>query len=137
MTMPAGKYYVGDLCYIFDVKDWETICDTIIVGNKVTEGEFETIINGKSVRFACYNTVYGDGTYKDEDGNKYSVDSGTIGCIRVDDIPNYYHHDDIFGNIVTFYEDFPTGSDFCVIWFDHIVIDTDPAYDLDDEEGDE
>ena len=32
-------------------------------------------------------TAYGDGEFSDGKNKKYSVDSGTIGCIAVSDIP--------------------------------------------------
>jgi hypothetical protein len=35
-----------------------------------------------------FSTMYGDGAYNDLDGNPYSVDSGTIGAIKVADIKN-------------------------------------------------
>ena len=25
-TMKAGRYYIGDLCYILDEKDWQEVC---------------------------------------------------------------------------------------------------------------
>jgi hypothetical protein len=79
--MQAGKYYVGDLCYVFNTQDWDEICDLIIKGNKCLTGEFE-LKDGR--RFAIYNTMYGDGLYRDQFDNEYCVDSGSIGCVLVD-----------------------------------------------------
>lgn len=85
MTMPAGKYYVGDLCYVMH-ECWDEVCGLFFRGRNdqgCNEGEF-TLKDGR--RFVSYNTKWGDGGYYDENGNEYSVDAGLIGCIRVDDI---------------------------------------------------
>jgi len=58
MTMPAGKYYVGDLCYVMDSDEWSQVCSLIIQGEKLLDGEFE-LPDGR--RFAIYSTHWGDG----------------------------------------------------------------------------
>ena len=83
--MPAGRYYVGDLCYVMHPQ-WNEVCDLLFAGRDdhgCNEGEF-TLANG--VKFAIYNTAYGDGEYPDQKGNTYPVDAGCIGCIRVEDV---------------------------------------------------
>lgn len=134
--MQSGKYYVGDLCYVMDSDEWRQVCDITIQGSKMLEGEFE-LKDGR--KFAMYSTAYGDGEYYDHYGQSYSVDSGTIGCIKVEDIKTE-KYDDIerLGAIVEFKIDFVTsgsrGSDnwHGVIQFGHIVIETSPVYE--DEE---
>ena len=126
--MKAGQYYIGDLCYVLNDDAWFELCDLTIQKNSALDGEFE---NPKGIKFAIYGTKYGDGTYQDEDGRNYPVDSGTIGCIATE-----YMTDTPAGAvIVTFAEDFETGSENGVIWFgDKVRIDTDPPYE---EEYDE
>lgn len=123
MTMPAGKYYIGDLCYVMD-EEWDEVCSLIIQGNECVDGEF-VMKNG--TRFACYGTMWGDGAYRDQDGRGYSVDSGTIGCVLVDDIQG--RRGDTLGQVVEFTEPFDT---YCtrdgVIVIGHVRIDTNPAY---------
>ena len=80
--MKAGLYYIGDLCYVLDNKDWDEVCELTINGHQCLGGEFE-FKDGR--RFAIYNTKFGDGVYHDQFGNKYCVDSGSIGCIKVGD----------------------------------------------------
>jgi hypothetical protein len=80
--MPAGRYYVGDLCYVMHPQ-WDEFCNITISGHQCLDGEFN-LANG--VRFASYGTAYGDGSYSDREGRNYSVDAGLIGCIRVEDI---------------------------------------------------
>jgi len=124
MTMPAGKYYVGDLCYVMHPQ-WDEVCKLLFAGREdggCNEGEFN-LANG--VRFALYNTAYGDGTYPDNEGNLYPVDAGCIGCIRVEDVydPEWW----LDGMTVhTFTEAFETGTDGAVLTFGHIEVDTDP-----------
>lgn len=88
--MRPGNYYVGDLCYVMHPQ-WKEVCDLMFAtdGGGVLDGEFN-LANG--VRFATHSTAYGDGFYKGSDGNDYPVDSGSIGCIRVEDVydPEWY-----------------------------------------------
>lgn len=83
--MPAGKYYVGDLCYVMH-DEWDECCGLFFRGRTdhgCNEGEFN-LKDGR--RFANFNTMYGDGCYESNLGTSHGVDSGSIGCIRVEDI---------------------------------------------------
>lgn len=137
MTMPAGKYYVGDLCYVMH-PEWDEFCGITIKGNQCLEGEFN-LKDGR--RFAAFNTMWGDGEYKDQYGNSYSVDAGLIGCIRLEDIRDETYGDiEDLGNIVEFHSDFVVrggrtemGRDWDgVIQFGHIRIETNPEYEEDE-----
>ena len=130
MTMPAGKYYVGDLCYVMDHDDWHQVCARTIQGEKIVDGEFE-LSNGR--RFAIYGTAYGDGEYYDQYGHTYSVDAGSIGCILMSDIrANKYYNLLDLGAILEFAEPIETGSQGGQLKFVHVLIDTDPVYDEDE-----
>jgi len=126
--MPAGKYYIGDLCYVMTDDEWREICAIIIKGNQCLDGEFE-LPDGR--RFAIYSTDWGDGEYYDQYGHTYSVDAGSIGCVRLDDIKYVDNFDQFLdlGAILEFAEPFETGSQGGQLEFGHVVIDTDPAYD--------
>lgn len=106
MTMPAGKYYVGDLCYVMH-DEWDEVCGLFFKDRDdhgCNEGEF-TLKDGR--RFVSYNTKYGDGCYFDQHGNEYGVDAGLIGCIRVEDIDLTCDGNQLDGgNIVEFISDF-------------------------------
>lgn len=123
--MPAGKYYVGDLAYVFNDKEWDEVCGLLFAGRNdhgVNQGEF-TLKDGR--RFASYNTKYGDGVYKSNMWTDHSVDSGSIGCILIDDIKaNKYEDLRKVGAVMNFVSDFVTGSEDGVIQFDRITIDT-------------
>lgn len=94
MTMPAGKYYVGDLCYVMH-PEWDEACDLFFAGRNdhgCNDGEF-TLKDGR--RFASFGTLWGDGTYYDQFGHSFGVDAGLIGCIKVEDI-----RDDTYSNLL-------------------------------------
>ena len=137
--MQPGEYYVGDLCYVMTNTEWEEVCSLTIKGNECLEGEF-TLSDGR--RFAMYGTKYGDGTYFDVNKKyEFSVDSGTIGCIAVEDITEQkYEHIEQLGAFITFQSDFVTGGGRDdkdwegVIQFGRIGIETDPQWDEDEEE---
>lgn len=89
-TMPAGRYWVGDLCYVLD-DVWDEVwrlCDGV-----------HTLADGR--RVAIFSTVHGDGIYDDDDGNEYAVDSGSLGCILADDIRDTSASDDLGAFVTT------------------------------------
>jgi hypothetical protein len=106
--MPAGRYYVGDLCYVMTEAEWSEFCDLTIKGYDVLDGEFQ-FKDGR--RFATYGTMYGDGLYRDQHGREYSVDAGLIGCIKVEDIrADKYSDISSLGAITDISVDFVTGG---------------------------
>jgi hypothetical protein len=128
--MRAGKYYVGDLCYVMnDV--WDEVVDLIFTEDgRPLNGEFN-LKDGR--RFAIYTTAYGDGTYYDGEGGRYFVDAGVIGCIAMDNIDTSNERNDVDGgNVIVFKEDFNTSSDGENITIGNVTIltgdyDEDPA----------
>lgn len=132
--MPAGKYYLGDLCYVMH-EQWDEVCSLLFAGrddHNCNQGEF---MLKDGTRFAMYNTAYGDGTFDDQNGRSYGVDSGSIGCILMEDID--INHPDNFvgdGQTVTFNQDFYTSYQNGKIMIGHLAIDTDPVYNDEDEE---
>jgi hypothetical protein len=125
--MQAGKYWVGDLCYVFSDKDWMDACKLFISGNDCLEGEFN-LPDGR--RFAIFNTAYGDGEYYDQNGHKYCVDAGCIGCTLVENISaSKYNNIEDLGNIVEFNETFEVLEDQGLIKIGHILIETNDTYD--------
>lgn len=140
--MQAGKYYVGDLCYVMTNDEWDEFCSITIKDNDCLDGEFE-FADGR--KFATYGTKWGDGEYSDQYGNRYSVDAGLIGCIRVEDIrANKYENIAELGAIMEFETDFVTGGGRedrnweGTIQFGRVAIETNPEwedeYSYEDEE---
>lgn len=120
--MPAGTYWVGDLCYVLN-DAWDQFCDLTIVGNECKDGEF-ALPDGR--KFATYSTKYGDGYYRDNLSKEYGVDAGLIGCILLSDIDQSNGANDVnLGHVHTFNHDFNTSEENGVIHFDHVTINTD------------
>lgn len=129
MSMPAGKYYVGDLCYVIKSR-WDEVCDVLFAKTDHAAGEF---VLQDGTRFAAYGTFWGDGSYRDDAGRNYPVDAGLIGCVLVSDLdPEEYtkafeHPRWVPGHIIEFVNRFETGHDGAgLIAFGYITIDTDP-----------
>lgn len=122
--MKAGTYYVGDLCYVMH-ESWDEVCSLLFAGrddNGCNQGEFEL---KDGTRFAIYNTMYGDGAYYDQDGKYYPVDSGSIGCIMLDDIDEDADGNDVDGgNVHRFAFDFYTGAQDGKIMIHDVCINT-------------
>ena len=135
MTMPAGKYYIGDLCYVMH-PEWNEVCDLFFPADrppKGVEGEF-VLKDGR--RFASFATAYGDGTYRSNRGTEHSVDSGSIGCIRLEDIRDQqYSLEQIMqlGAIIDFEAPFEVSADQGLLKFGPVEIETAGGYDWDEE----
>lgn len=121
MVMKAGTYYIGDLCYVMH-KEWDEVCSNL------EDGE-HTLADGRT--YAIYGTAHGDGSYDTCTEVSIDVDSGTIGCILLEDIREELPKDGFV--IVEFKQPFDTGVENGLIYFDHVEIDTDPKpyYDED------
>lgn len=139
MTMPAGKYWIGDLCYVMRDR-WDEFCDLTIGADQMLEGEF-TLKDGTKVAAFC--TKWGDGCYQDQHGNSYGVDAGLIGCIRLEDINAEEHtdHDIRLGHVFDFTSPFEVSGidhrsryDGVISFGRKVVIDTDPEPEYEDEE---
>ena len=105
--MPAGVYYIGDLCYVMGDAEWDEFCSITIQGNRCLDGEF-VMPDGRL--FATYGTAWGDGVYRDQHGNEYSVDAGLIGCIALKDIMVEKHNIQELGTVIEITEDFRTSG---------------------------
>jgi hypothetical protein len=136
--MKAGRYYVGDLCYVMSDTEWGEVCSITIVGNECIQGEF-TLSDGR--KFAMYNTRWGDGQYRSNRNTKHSVDSGTIGCILLENIEAHVDEENKFdfiedvGALIEFKKDFETYSADGLMVFGDVIINTDPDdfYEEEDE----
>jgi hypothetical protein len=130
--MTKGEYWIGDLCYVIDDR-WDEVCNCLF-GDKKSKsertGEY-TLEDG--IKFALYNTAWGDGCYDDNKGNNYGVDAGVIGCIKVSDLHKMGESVSTLGTVHTFDEDFVTGYDKGTIFFGDIRIETDSQADEEDD----
>ena len=129
-TMPSGRYYVGDLCYVMhDV--WNEVCDLMFPNSYNGRGVYGKFKLKDGREFAVWSTMYGDGCYFDSMGREYGVDAGVIGCILESDIrdPNPSKSG---GQVLDFATKFDTWEDRGVIHFGVVAIDTAGGDDDDD-----
>ena len=141
--MPAGRYYVGDLCYVMH-PEWDEACDHFFAGRNDGGCNDGVFILKDGRRYAAFSTMYGDGTYNDQLGHSYSVDAGLIGCIRVEDIRDETYDNLLdLGAIVEFSEPFEVSGGRGTEGWDGMIkigfleIATGDEYDEDEEDYDE
>ncbi len=124
-TLPAGEYYIGDLCYVLG----DNVYDNIFGGTGYEMGIYTEKATGRT--FLVGSTAYGDGEYPGSDGKKFAVDAGIIGiCPK-----SLMAKDDGGGHMYTFREpvrcEFRGGRFFFESGYKHLVVDTsgdDDAY---------
>jgi hypothetical protein len=143
MTAPTtARYYVGDLAYVMH-SEWNEVCDQTPFDNSTFEFELS---DGR--KYLLFSTEYGDGTYNDQYGNPYSVDSGTIGAILLDDIDDPELErvlENGLGNVYEFpdvLDEFDCSYDNGLIQIGHVQIatgdepeDDEKDYDSEDEDA--
>lgn len=90
VRFPAGKYYIGDLCYISD-EDGDVDGDGLDRSSAYAAFDWNGFEDGlySSVEgsFMVASTAYGDGGYEDNMGNSYGVDGGNIGIMNTKLLP--------------------------------------------------
>lgn len=135
--LPAGKYYVGDLCYVLH-DEWDEVCKLTIKENSCINGVFRL---KDGTMFALYGTAYGDGQYTDGGNREYGVDSGTLGCVLVSKVDLSNKDNDLdLGNVIDFKEPFETGysdDEQQIVFFGNVEIHTGYEENEDDEEDEE
>jgi hypothetical protein len=118
MKLKAGKYWVGDLCYILPSEGWDAVCSRLGDGPKPVGGEFTL---GKH-EGAIFPTAYGDGVYYDQVGREFGVDSGTLGIFPAGVYESQFSSG---GSVIDFSEDFEVSCVDGEMRFGHIRIRTD------------
>lgn len=129
-ALPAGRYFVGDLCYVVRGKDWDKLIKRLFPSrDKEVVGIFE---DDDGINYAIFATAHGDGQYFDGNGRRYPVDSGSIGCIPECAITAKFNGDRLreLGNIIDFPSAFEVDTDLeaGTITFGHVTIETDADY---------
>lgn len=72
--LPAGKYYIGDPCYVICNDRWDEFC-TAMWDTKDSVFDFDGYDVG------VLSTKWGDGCYLASNGASLGVDAGVIGAI--------------------------------------------------------
>lgn len=152
--LPAGKYFIGDPCYVIRDEDWSDILDeTRFFGLYATEkammeddysakDEQNGIFKYKGHKLAASSTAYGDGEYHSNVGTKFSVDAGLLAAVPMAlvDMTAYGDTLEKLGAFVEMEEDFDVDYNDGVITFGHIEIytgDEDPESENDWWESEE
>jgi hypothetical protein len=84
VPLPAGKYFIGDLCYVSDAEEgskdhaWAAFD---------ANGYQDGLYSSAAGNFMVASTAYGDGSYEDSMGNFYGVDGGNLSIVAVDVLP--------------------------------------------------
>lgn len=81
-TLPAGSYYLGDPCYCVRDALWVKFAEVTIDYEKEHSKENPLGLHAfefEGVQCLSFATGVGDGSWYDEDGNRYGVDSGGLG----------------------------------------------------------
>jgi len=81
-VMPAGRYFIGDPCYVQGNVEWDGINDARWPSTDPAECvDLLTVDRGRGPHMMYMgHTAYGDGVFIDDEGNEYPVDSGQIGA---------------------------------------------------------
>lgn len=81
-TYPAGKYFIGDICYALSSVVYELVWGDV---HNYKPGTYEAEYLGKRNKFTVNHTKWGDGIYLDKlSGKDYLVDAGVIGIVPYD-----------------------------------------------------
>lgn len=125
-NMPAGQYYIGDLCYVMSMAEKDELFQLQFKSDRAWYDPIPIIFTLNDGRILVnFQTQFGDGCYYDKNHKEYEfgVDSGHIGCIKIDDIQFSIP---LNATIVEFTQDFECSKDpqSGVLCFGHIAIDT-------------
>jgi hypothetical protein len=124
-TFPAGRYYIGDPCYVVAPDDWIPLLHkTGYLGYEDSPNWNEGVFSYKDEKcFAC-GTAHGDGVYFDNKSHKYGVDAGLIGILPEKVCTFGQTCSDERDNVHEFTEDFEVWIENNVFHFGNIRIDT-------------
>lgn len=131
VTIPPGRYVIGDPCYsVPDDRwmEWLEAADYTEVGRGVLYAE----IDGHHV--VGVSTAHGDGGYESSEGHSLGVDAGLIGLV-----PEAFAENNTSSefDVVEFTEPVTCRYDNGVIHLGHIEIDTDPSVTHNEDEDDD
>lgn len=111
----AGKYYVGDPCYVVSNRNWIRLLNQ-------TDFFEKEVFQYKGEKCFASGTLYGDGSYYDNQGRVYSVDAGLIGIMPVESLDK--NKSGKGGNIIEFDSEFEVYEGGGVFHFGNLEINT-------------
>lgn len=139
-TLPAGKWWIGDPCYVFPHdgpmgNKWDELLDEVDFFETLSYGDLD---DGK-IKVWAASTAYGDGRYVGSNGKAFPVDAGLIGIAPMETVEYLNRTDndlEYCGAFVEFKESFVVESRNGNFFFGHIGIDTSDYYDDGDDDDD-
>ncbi len=120
MIFKAGKYYIGDICYVLPESDYDQMLEKSNYFKIKTTHQWDGEYRGHPIFVA--STSYGDGVYGDNYGRDYYVDAGIIGIVSVEALVVKSKIE--LGNLIEFENDFRVSYDDGIFLFGDVVIDT-------------
>jgi len=131
MKLPAGKYWIGDPCYVIDDSLWDEFCKVSIQNHKSVD-----VTEFQGVPMFAAGTAFGDGWFLGSNGYGYGVDAGMLAVVPIELCVKEEFED--LGTVHNFKQPFEAYVENGVFHFGDIDIDT-AGYDdpLDSEEEDE
>jgi hypothetical protein len=78
-VLPAGKYWIGDPCYVIDGEEWSNFLDPYW-----NIGGFGGVFSFEEYEVCAFQTQWGDGCYPASNGVNLGVDAGIIGAIPIE-----------------------------------------------------
>ena len=134
VVLPAGRYFIGDPCYVIPDDLWDEFCELSL--DKGTAGQGTGVLQFHGHMMLAADTAFGDGTYTDQGGVEYGVDAGMLAVVP-EALGNQTDEGEMkrLGNVVEFPSQFIAAACGGKFNFGGIYIDTAPV-DEDDEDVD-
>lgn len=122
ITIPSGKYWLGDPCYVINnPEEWTHVCHE-------TFKDLEEPVSIENGIVVLFGTSYGDGEYFDNNKRQILVDSGTIGLVSFEHNPKGSKN----SHLVEFKEEMECFASNGILVFGTITVDTEcsESYEL-------
>lgn len=136
---PAGKYYIGDACYVIADEKW---MDFLENGFWPADEKGESVFEYEGHKCFAHYTAWGDGVFTDiKTGSRIPVDAGMISAIPIALVTKHALEDiKRLGMIVEFEQDVSVSYEDGTFYIGGHIIhtgDVDMEDDWDDEEDDD
>jgi hypothetical protein len=122
VKVPAGKYWLGDPCYVIEADDWSKVCEAFYADENRGKSIVRVDLGNGNLVVLC-QTAWGDGEYRSSKNHVIPVDSGTIGLVSMAYDPEFKSNFDLCSLV-----EFPLNpiieNQNGIMWFDTIRVDT-------------
>jgi len=122
VNIPAGKYWLGDPCYVIEPDDWSKVCEAFYLDENQDNSVVQVDLGNGNIVVLC-QTAWGDGEYRSSKGHILPVDSGTIGLVSLAYDPEFKSNFDLCSEVEIKY-DFSVTNFGGIMHFGNIRVDT-------------